>query len=195
MFYTWVNFRCKLLGLVGQFSAQINTKAAFFPTISLTGLYGSLSPSWDNLLTGPMKQWSYGGSASMPIFTAGGLMGQLTEAKARQKATLAQYQGAIETGFRKVADGLVASLKGHELASGRRQQVLDYCEYEHLARLRYVGYSSYLEVPNAEDRLFSSEINHSQAQGGALIAIVNLYKALGGGWQATSPTEPQAASK
>jgi outer membrane protein, multidrug efflux system len=101
---------------------------------------------------------------------------------------LAQYQGAIETGFREEADGLVASLKGRELASGRRQQVLDYCEYTHLARLRYEGGTSrYLEVLNAEDRLFSSEINHSQAQGGALIAIVNLYKALGGGWQATPP--------
>jgi hypothetical protein len=93
VFYTWVNFRCKLLGLVGQFSAQINTKEAFFPTISLTGLYGSLSLSWDNLLTGPMKQWSYGGSASMHIFTAGGLMGQLTGAEAHQKACIGAIPG------------------------------------------------------------------------------------------------------
>ncbi len=166
-------------------------KAAFFPTISLTGLYGSLSPAWGSLFNGPMKQWSYGGTVDMPIFTAGGLMGQLSGAEARQKAALAQYQGAIESGFREVADALVASQKGRDLASGRRQQVIDYSEYAHLARLRYEGgYSSYLEVLNAEDRLFSSEINYSQAQGGALIAIVNLYKALGGGWQVAATVPP-----
>jgi multidrug efflux system outer membrane protein len=164
-------------------------KAAFFPTFSLTGLAGSLSPTWGSLMSGPMKQWSYGAAVSMPIFTAGGLMGQLTGAEARQRAALAQYQGSIESGFREVADALVGSQKGRELADGRRQQVLDYGEYAHLARLRYEGgYSSYLEVLNAEDRLFSSEINHSQAQAGALIAIVNLYKALGGGWQVAAAT-------
>lgn len=170
-------------------------KAAFFPSISLTGLLGSLSPAWGDLLTGPMKQWSYGGAVNMPIFTAGGLMGQLTGAEARQKAALAQYQGSIESGFREVADALVASQKGRELATGRRQQVLDYGEYAHLARLRYEGgYSSYIEVLDAEDRLFSSEINYSQAQGGALIAVVNLYKALGGGWQVAAPPPPPPAS-
>lgn len=160
-------------------------KAAYFPRISLTGLLGSLSPSWGDLFTGPMKTWSYGAGASLPIFTAGGLAGQLLGAEARQQEALAQYRGSIETGFREVADALVASEKTKEQAASLGRQVLAYADYARIARLRYEGgYSSYLEVLNAEDRLFSAELNFSQAQGQALIAAISLYKALGGGWEA-----------
>lgn len=166
-------------------NAQIGVaRAAYFPTISLTGLLGSVSTSYSSLFTGPTKVWSYGADLAAPVFTAGAIGGQVAAAEARQVQGLEAYRRTIEGAFREVEDALTGSLKTREVADGRVRQVKDLETYARAARLRYeAGYSAYLEVLDAERSLFQAQINASQARAQSLVAVTNLYKALGGGWQ------------
>jgi len=162
-------------------------KAAYFPTVSLTGLLGSSSVAFSNLLTGPAKVWSYGADLTMPIFTAGAITGQVKSAEARQVQALEQYRKAVENAFREVDDALIGGTKSREAVDSRIRQVEALTIYARSARLRYEGgYSSFLEVLDAERSLFQAQIYESQARGQALIAVTTLYKVLGGGWQAAS---------
>jgi multidrug efflux system outer membrane protein len=162
-------------------------KAAYFPTVSLTGLLGSSSVAFSNLFTGPAKVWSYGADLTMPIFTAGAIAGQVKSAEARQVQALEQYRKSIETAFREVDDALIGGTKSREAVDSRIRQVEALTIYARSARLRYEGgYSSFLEVLDAERSLFQAQIYESQARGQALIAVTTLYKVLGGGWQAAS---------
>ncbi len=175
-------------------------KAAYFPTLSLTGLLGSASAALSDLFTGPARVWSYAADAAMPIFTAGGIAGQVTAAEARQAQALEQYRQAIENAFREVDDGLTAVVKTRDVVDGRVRQVEALGVYSRNARLRYEsGYSSYLEVLDADRSLFQAQIQESQGRAQALIAVTTLYKALGGGWapasaaaavQAQPPAQP-----
>lgn len=166
-------------------NAQIGVaRAAYFPTVSLTGMLGSVSSSYSALFSGPTKVWSYGADLAVPIFTAGAIGGQVAAAEARQIQGLEAYRRTIEEAFREVEDGLSGSLKAREVTDGRLRQVKDLEIYARAARLRYeAGYSAYLEVLDAERSLFQAQINASQARAQSLVAITNLYKALGGGWQ------------
>ena len=162
-------------------------KAAYFPTVSLTGLLGSSSVAFSNLFTGPAKVWSYGADLTMPIFTAGAITGQVKSAEARQVQALEQYRKAVENAFREVDDALIGGTKSREAVDSRIRQVEALSIYARSARLRYEGgYSSFLEVLDAERSLFQAQIYESQARGQALIAVTTLYKVLGGGWQAAS---------
>ena len=162
-------------------------KAAYFPTISLTGLLGSSSVAFSNLFSGPAKVWSYGGDLALPIFTAGAIAGQVQSAEARQVQALEQYRKAIENAFREVDDALIGGAKSREGLDSRIRQVDALKTYARNASLRYEGgYSSFLEVLDAERSLFQAQIYESQARGQALIATTTLYKVLGGGWQAAS---------
>jgi multidrug efflux system outer membrane protein len=162
-------------------------KAAYFPTVSLTGLLGSSSVAFSNLFTGPAKVWSYGADLTMPIFTAGAIAGQVKSAEARQVQALEQYRKSVETAFREVDDALIGGTKSREAVDSRIRQVEALSIYARSARLRYEGgYSSFLEVLDAERSLFQAQIYESQARGQALIAVTTLYKVLGGGWQAAS---------
>lgn len=160
-------------------------KAAYFPTLSLTGLLGSVSTAYASLFTGPAKVWSFGAAVSAPIFTAGAIGGQVQSAEARQVQALETYRKVIETAFREVEDSLVAGTKSREAVDGRIRQVESLATYARNARLRYeAGYSAYLDVLDAERSLFQAQISASQARAQALVAVTTLYKALGGGWQA-----------
>lgn len=162
-------------------------KAAYFPVVSLTGLLGSSSADLSNLFSGAAQIWSYGADAVLPIFTAGGIAGQVKAAEARQVQALEQYRKAIENAFREVDDALVAGTKTREVVEGLMRQVDALSSYDRIARLRFEGgYSAYLEVLDAERNLFQAQINESQARAQALIAATTLYKVLGGGWQAAS---------
>ncbi len=161
-------------------------RAAYFPTISLTGLLGSVSSAYSGLFTGPARAWSFGSNATAPLFTAGGLAGQLQSAEARQVQALESYRKAVEAAFRDVEDSLIAGSKTREVVDGYIRQVDALAIYARNARLRYEsGYSDYLEVLDAERSLFQAQISASQAHAQALTAVATLYKALGGGWQAT----------
>jgi multidrug efflux system outer membrane protein len=130
----------------------------------------------------------------MPIFTAGSIFGQVKSAEARQAQALEQYRKAIENAFREVDDALISGIKSREIVDGRIRQVDSLKIYAKNARLRYdAGYSSFLEVLDAERSLFQSQIYESQARAQALIAVTTLYKTLGGGWEASiTPASPPA---
>jgi multidrug efflux system outer membrane protein len=158
-------------------------KALYFPTISLTGLLGSVSNQLSDLFTGPAATWSYGVAASMPIFTAGGIAGQVQQAEAFQQQTLLTYQQAIQSAFRDVENALVASSKSREQMAFQERQVEALRTYAHFARLRYDnGYTSYIEVLDAERSLFDAELNYTRTRGTVFTSMVDLYKATGGGW-------------
>lgn len=158
-------------------------KALYFPTITLTGQAGTLSTQWSKLFTGDARVWNFGPTVSVPIFTAGAIRGQVAQAEARQQQALYQYQQAIQTAFRETEDALVAQLKLREQLTVQARRVTALKGYARLARLRYDnGYTSFLEVLDAERSLFNAELDYARNQGDLFQALVDIYKAMGGGW-------------
>ena len=167
------------------FNAQIGVaKAAYFPQISLTGTGGYQSVALTSLFSGPAGLWNFGASLTQPIFTGGRIRSGVRFAEAQQQEALLIYQQTIQQAFREVSDALVAYRKNQEF---RRQQELLTQSAQDAARLsdmRYRGgVTSYLEVLTNETNYFSAELSLTQAQRNELLALVQLYKALGGGWQ------------
>ena len=158
-------------------------RAAYFPTISLTGLFGYASPSLSSLFDGPSKVWQYGAPISMPIFTAGAIAGQVQAAEAVQQQALFGYQKAIQQAFREVDDSLVSQDRTREQLLAQRRQVEALQQYASTARLRYDnGYTSFIEVLDAERSLFNVQLQYTQTHQVQLQAMINLYLAMGGGW-------------
>lgn len=169
--------------LVAQ-NARIGVaKSNYFPSISLIGGIGTESNDMKNLFKGPSNTWSYGLNLSLPIFN-GGRTGYLVEAAtARQKAALAQYQKSIQVAFGEVRDALKAYDSGKYIVDAQRAQVTAVERNLYLANLRYKnGQSPYLDVLDAERQLFQVQLALVQSQQDRLISVVDLYKALGGGW-------------
>ncbi|MHA7679673.1 efflux transporter outer membrane subunit [Cupriavidus sp. PET2-C1] len=158
-------------------------RALYFPSISLTGVFGTASGQFSSLFTGPARLWSYAGAVTVPIFTAGNIGGQVRQAEAQQQQALFAYQKAIQVAFQEVEDALAALQKTRErlVVQGRQVEALQ--TYARLARLRYEGgYTSYIEVLDAERSLFNAQLGYAQAQGTVFASSVALYKAMGGGW-------------
>jgi multidrug efflux system outer membrane protein len=121
----------------------------------------------------------------MPIFTAGGIAGSVQTAEAAQKEALLRYQQAIQVAFREVSDSLIAHTKAREQLVYQDSQVATLRTYLELAQLRYEnGYTSYIEVLDAERNLFDAEVSQTQTMSNVYVSLVNLYKAMGGGWVA-----------
>lgn len=172
-------------------------KAAFFPSITLTGLFGSASARLSDLFSGPARTWTYAASLGQPIFTGGTLTGQLLVSEAQQRQALYNYQQAIQQAFSDVENSLVDQAKTREQMAAQQRQVSALGRYAHLARLRYDnGYTSYIEVLDAERSLFQAQLQLAQTQGQLHFALINLYKALGGGWvdEAEKLAPPPSAS-
>jgi outer membrane protein, multidrug efflux system len=169
-------------------NAQIGAaKALYFPTISLTGLFGQSSEDLSNLFHGTSKTWNYTGSIIGPIFTAGAIRGQVKQAEAAQRAALLSYEQAIQNAFADVENSLISREKLGEQLSAEQKRVVAYREYTRLAWLKYNGgYTPYLDVLYAEAQLFPAELSATQTQAAALISLVNIYKAIGGGWIAAA---------
>ncbi|HEV7834714.1 MAG TPA: efflux transporter outer membrane subunit [Caballeronia sp.] len=165
-------------------NAQIGAaRALYFPSISLTGLFGTASGQFSALFTGPTRLWSYAGAVTVPIFTAGAISGQVKQAEALQQQALFSYQKSIQVAFQEVADALVSLQKSRDQLVVQGRQVDALATYSRLARLRYEGgYTSYIEVLDAERSLFNAQLSYAQTQGTVFISSVNLYKAMGGGW-------------
>ncbi|MDR5817041.1 efflux transporter outer membrane subunit [Caballeronia sp. LZ033] len=158
-------------------------RALYFPQISLTGLLGTASGQFSSLFTGPSRVWSFAGQITQPIFTAGNISGQVQLAEAQQRAALLTYQKAIQVAFQEVDDALIASTKLHEQLEIQGRQVTALSTYSRLARARYEGgYTSYIEVLDAERSLFNAQLSLTQTQAAALVSFVTLYKVMGGGW-------------
>ena len=158
-------------------------RAQYFPSISLTGLFGWSSIALESLFTGPAQIWSWGGMLVAPIFTGGATMGKEKAAMAMQQQAIYNYRKAIQTAFREVDDNLNDQKLTRARLEAQKQQVNSLKEYARIARLRYEnGYTSYIEVLDAERSLFSAELDYVQTQGVLFGSLVNLYKAMGGGW-------------
>lgn len=166
-------------------NAQIGAaKAAYFPTISLTGLFGYASPSLSSLFNSQSKVWQYSAPISMPIFTAGAIAGQVQAAEAVQQQALFGYQKTIQEAFREVDDSLVSQDRTREQLVAQKRQVEALQQYASTARLRYDnGYTSFIEVLDAERSLFNVQLQFTQTKQVQLQAMINLYLAMGGGWQ------------
>jgi outer membrane protein, multidrug efflux system len=166
-------------------NAQIGVaRAAYFPQISLTATAGYQSSALTSLFLGPAGLWTFGGALTQPIFTGGRLRSNVRLSEARQQEFLLTYQQTIQGAFREVSDALVAYRKTQEF---RQQQELLVASAEDASRLSHMRYSggvaSYLEVLTNETNYFSAELNLVQAQLNERLALVELYKSLGGGWE------------
>ncbi len=158
-------------------------RSAFFPQINLTGLYGVESLALNSLFKKPSIAWKIGGNFLQTIFAGGKLFGQLNVAKAQQQESLFQYEQTILNAFREVNDALIGHQQSKKIVIATEGEVSALEEYLKLAWLRYYeGQTQYLTVLDAERQLFSAKILLAEAQGDQFITLINLYKALGGGW-------------
>ena len=159
-------------------------KAAYFPQISLTGLLGGQSSQLASLFVGPSSVWSFVPQVSQPIFTAGRLKSNVKLAEAQRESARAQYEKSIQTAFAEVSNALIAHQKTAE--SRARQEAL-VAALEDRTRLAYVRYrggvDTQLNALDADRDLFQAQLNLSQIRLNELLSVVQLYKALGGGWQ------------
>ena len=166
-------------------NAQIGVaKAAYFPQISLTGTAGYESPSLVNLFTGPAGLWDLAGSFTQPIFEGGRLRNGVRLSQAQEQQMLLTYQQTIQGAFRDVSNSLIAYRKDREFRIQQQHLLASAQDAAQLSNQRFnAGTSDYLEVLTNETNAFSAELGLAQAQGNELIALVQLYQALGGGWQ------------
>ena len=159
-------------------------RAAHFPQISLNGNGGLQSSALTNLFTGPAGAWSFGASLTQPIFTAGKISSGVRLAKARQQTATLFYQQSIQGAFRSVSDALIGYRKTREFSSHQQELFESAQDAARLSHMRYNGgVTGYLEVLTNETNSFSAELGLVQARLNELLAVVQLYEALGGGWQ------------
>jgi multidrug efflux system outer membrane protein len=169
-------------------NAQIGVaKAAFFPQVSLTGSGGGAagrSTVFATLLNSNLGTWSYGAQLTAPIFEAGRLRGNLRLAQSQQRQQLLAYKQAIQGAFRDVSDALIGYEKYHKVRVEQQITVKDLQDTVSTSLMRYRGgIATYLEVLDGQRSLFSAELTLAQARGNEYQSVVQLYKALGGGWQ------------
>jgi outer membrane protein, multidrug efflux system len=162
-------------------------RAAFFPQIALTGSGGGAFGR-STLLTGLMSSqigiWSYGAQVSQPIFTGGALSGNLRLAESEQRQELIAYKQVIQLSFRDVSDALIGYQKLHQVRVAQEVTVKDLQDSVDTSLRRYRGgITTYLEVLEGQQSLFTAELTLAQARGNEYQSLVQLYKALGGGWQ------------
>jgi multidrug efflux system outer membrane protein len=163
-------------------------KAAFFPNIALTGSGGGAfgrSSAFSSLMDTHLGIWSYGAQVSQPIFTGGALRGNLRLAQSEDKQALILYRQSIQRAFGEVSDALIGYQKYHDVRVRQEATVADLEETLHLSKTRYQGgTTTYLEVLDAQRSLYSAELTLADARGNEYRSLVQLYKSLGGGWQA-----------
>jgi multidrug efflux system outer membrane protein len=162
-------------------------KAAFFPQISLTGSGGGAfgrSSLFSGLMSSQSTTWSYGAQVTQPIFTGGALSGNLKLAESQHRQELIAYQQAIQLAFRDVSDALIGYQKLHQVRVAQETTVKDLQDSVDISLLRYRGgITTYLEVLDGQRSLFEAELTLAEARGSEYQSLVQLYKALGGGWQ------------
>ena len=162
-------------------------KAEFFPQISLTGSGGGSfgrSSAFSSLMSSQLGIWSYGAQVSQPIFTGGALRGNLHLAESQHQQALIAYKESIQHAFGDVSDALIGYQKSHQVRVRQEQTVRDLAESVRLSIMRYRGgTTTYLEVLDGQRSLFNAELTLAQARGAEFQNLVQLYRALGGGWQ------------
>ena len=164
-------------------------QAARLPTISVSGYYGSQAPTSGDLFKSNSEIYQALAGISLPLFTGGRLVNETRVARARADQARAQYEQSVLIALREASDALVGVRTARDQVAAQQTQAQALRRAFQLAELRYrTGIASYIEVLDAQRSLFDAELGLSQAQLRQLAAAVQLYRALGGSWPATSPT-------
>ena len=173
-------------------TARIGVAEALrYPSFTLTGTLGLISDELSELNSGEAKAWNAAGGIFQPLFNSGRLKAQAQAQRARTEQVLEDYEATIQQAFREVEDALVGVRTFRAEHAARSRQVAASRNAARLSRARYDGgVVDYLEVLDTERTLFSSELDESAARQQALAAVVQLYKALGGGWTPPAPPAP-----
>jgi multidrug efflux system outer membrane protein len=159
-------------------------RAAYFPRITLTGYLGTQSSALNSLFTGPTRTWQFVPQVSQPIFNAGRNRSNVRLAKAQQQVALVQYERAIQTAFREVSDSLIAYRKVKEVLEQQELLFTTLKDRSDLAYVRYKGgVDTLFSALDADRDLFAAELAVAQTRRDEIQSLVQLYKALGGGWQ------------
>ena len=159
-------------------------KAAYFPQITLTAAAGYRSSALTDLFSGPAGFWNFGGQLVQPIFTGGRIRSNVKLTEAQQEEAVLRYQQSIQQAFRDVSDALISYRKNQEFRA--QQELLNGAAEDatRLAGIRYRGgVTSYLEVLDSDTRYLNTQLGLAQAQLNERLALVQVYNALGGGWQ------------
>jgi multidrug efflux system outer membrane protein len=166
-------------------NAQIGAaKANYFPQISLTGALGGQSRALTDLFTAPARYWTLSPNALLPIFTAGQVRVAVRLTEAQKREMLTSYRKTVYTAFREVSDALIGYDRTRQQSGQQDRLVEALKETTRLATLRYQGGAdSYLQVLSAESGLFQAQLAQAQLRLQELLAYVDVYRALGGGWQ------------
>ncbi|HET7365802.1 MAG TPA: TolC family protein, partial [Burkholderiales bacterium] len=168
-------------------------KSLYFPTLSLTGALGLSSTSLDSFAKSNSSTGSLIGALVGPIFTFGAIEGQVASAEAAQREALAFYQSVVLNAFRDTNDALVGVQKLREEYDATAKRTFALRTYAKLSRAKYEGgATSYIEVLYAENELFAADLNRVSTLAQRHAELINLYKALGGGWvDAVDPLGPK----
>jgi multidrug efflux system outer membrane protein len=170
--------------LVGANAMIGVAKAAYFPRISLTGLLGFQSNQLSSLFTGGAGVWQFVPQVTQPIFTGGRLRSNVDLATAQQRLALIEYERVIQTAFREVSDALIRYEKVREVRAKQELLVTTLQDRSRLSYLRYRGgVDTLLSALDADRDLFDAEMGLVRTRRDELLALVRLYRALGGGWE------------
>lgn len=175
--------------------AQVGVSVAeFFPRIGLTTFMGKVSPELSAFSGGTANAWSAASTLSGPLFQGGALVGQYREARAKHQEAIIRYEQTALNAFQEVAGALVTREKLEQIRLDQERAVKAYQQAVQLSTQRYTdGKAAYYEVLEAQQQLFPAENALAQTDLNQLLVIVQLYKALGGGWQ--PGPQPISASK
>jgi multidrug efflux system outer membrane protein len=159
-------------------------RAAYFPQLTLSGFLGGQSTQLSVLLNGPQRAWNLTPQVTQPIFTAGRIKSGVQLSQADRDHALVQYERTIQTAFREVSDALIAHERVRESRKQQEALVVALEDRKRLAYMRYRGgVDTQLNALDADRDLFQAELDLAQIRLQELLAVVQLYKALGGGWQ------------
>jgi multidrug efflux system outer membrane protein len=159
-------------------------KAAYFPRISLTGFLGFQSNELSSLFTQSTNAWQFIPQVTQPIFNGGRIRSNVRLAEAEQQIALVQYERAIQNAFREVSDALIQYRQTREIRTQRELLATTLQDRSRLAYMRYRGgVDTLLNALDADRDLFEAELGLAQTRRDELLALVQLYHALGGGWQ------------
>ncbi|HEX8881110.1 MAG TPA: efflux transporter outer membrane subunit [Candidatus Acidoferrum sp.] len=166
-------------------NAQIGVaKAAFFPSISLTGTGGLESNALNSFLSAPSQTWNAGLSITQPVFEGGRLRSGLRLSRAQYQEAVLIYQQTVQNALEQVSNALIATQKDRDFREQQEMLTRAAQRTDQLSEVLYQnGGASYLQVLTAETNYFSAELNLVQAQLNERLAVVQLYQSLGGGWQ------------
>src|SRR6266849_1542479 len=172
-------------GIMVAANAQIGVaKASFFPNLSLTGLGGLESNALHHFITAPAETWYAAFNVSQPLFQGGALRSQLRLARANWQEEVLSYQQTVQNALEQVSNSLIASQKDREFREQQELLTQAAQQTDQLSEVLYKnGGASYLQVLTSETNYFSAELNLVQAQLNERLALVQLYQAVGGGWQ------------